>query len=74
MEDIPLAFPAEVWRQRSHGKRRLEGGGFGAPKPPLFPGAGGRHRQRAFRDALRDILPPEHGWLPTLRIYHLLRE
>jgi hypothetical protein len=34
----------------------------------LFPGAGGRHRQRAFRDALADLLPPEHGWHPTVRI------
>jgi hypothetical protein len=68
IDEIPLAFPAEVWRQRSYKKRKLEGGGFGAPKPPLFPGAGGRHRQRAFRDALCDILSPEHGWLPTLRI------
>jgi hypothetical protein len=68
MDDIPLAFPAEVWRRRSYEKRKLEGGGFAAPRSPLFPGAGGRHRQRAFRDALCDILPPEHGWLPTLRI------
>lgn len=30
-------------------RRRLEGGGFGKPKPPLFPGDGGRHRQRALR-------------------------
>jgi hypothetical protein len=34
----------------------------------LFPGEGGRHRQRAFRDALTDILPRENGWLPTLRV------
>jgi hypothetical protein len=49
-------------------KTRLEGGGFAAPKPPLFPAVNGRHQQRAFRDALCDILPPEHGWLPTLRL------
>jgi hypothetical protein len=34
----------------------------------LFPGEGGRHRQRAFRDALADLLPPVHDWLPTIRI------
>ncbi len=34
----------------------------------LFPEAGGRHLQRAFRDALADLVPPEHGWAPTLRI------
>jgi hypothetical protein len=66
--EIPLAFPAAVWIERSIAKARLEGGGFGRPKPPLFPGEGGRHRQRAFRDALCDLLPPAHGFLPTLRI------
>jgi hypothetical protein len=38
------------------------------PKPPLFPLEDGRHRQRAYRDALADLLPAVHGWLPTLRI------
>lgn len=66
--DVPLAFPADLWIERSKQKTKLEGGGFGKPKPPLFPGEGGRHRQRAFRDALCDILPPEYGFLPTLRI------
>lgn len=65
---VPLAFDAAVWIERSDQKRRLEGGGFAKPKPPLFPGENGRHRQRAFRDALADILPPEHGLAPTLRI------
>jgi hypothetical protein len=67
-DDAPLAFPVEAWVARSQQKARLEGGGFGKPKPPLFPGDGGRHRQRAFRDALCDILPPDYGFLPTLRI------
>lgn len=66
--DIQLAFPADVWIARSRAKSRLEEGGFATPRPPLFPGDGGRHRQRAFRDALCDILPLEHGFLPTLRI------
>ncbi|GHE99407.1 hypothetical protein GCM10018772_24720 [Streptomyces fumanus] len=47
---------------------REPGGGFGKPKPPLFPGEGGRHRQRVFRDALADLLPPVHDCLPTIRI------
>ncbi|UCM91636.1 hypothetical protein [Streptomyces marincola] len=67
--DAALGFDARVWLARS---RTLAGrepaGGFAAPRPPLFPGAGGRHRQRAFRDTLADLLPPAHGWLPTLRI------
>lgn len=65
---IPLAFPAADWIAAGEAKKRLEGGGFGKPRPPLFPEDGGRHRQRAFRDALADILPGEHEWLPTLRV------
>jgi hypothetical protein len=67
-ETVPLAFDAEEWIARSQQKERLEGGGFGKPKPPLFDGEHGRHRQRAFRDALADILPLVHGYAPTLRI------
>jgi hypothetical protein len=36
--DVRVAFPVNAWRQRSRMKERLEGGRFGAPKPPLFPG------------------------------------
>jgi hypothetical protein len=66
--EVPLAFDPAVWITRSEQKTRLEGGGFAKPKPPLFPGENGRHRQRAFRDALADVLPPEHGFASTLRI------
>lgn len=66
--DAPLAFDPEVWIKHSDAKKRLETGGFSKPKPPLFPGDGGRHRQRAFRDALCDIVPLCHGFEPTLRI------
>lgn len=65
---IRVAFPIKLWIEQSEKKRKLEGAGFAVPRPPLFPGDGGRHRQRAFRDALCDILPPAHGYLPTLRI------
>ena len=67
-DDVPLAFDADLWIARSDAKAKLEGGGFGRPMPPLFPGEGGRHRQRAFRDALTDILAPDYGFAPTLRI------
>lgn len=63
-----FAFPIARWIEQSEKKARLEGGGFGKPKPPLFPAEWGRHQQRAFRDALADLLPLEHGWAPTLRI------
>jgi hypothetical protein len=67
-DELPRAFPVDAWVARSQQKTRLEGGGFGKAKPPLFPGDGGRHRQRAFRDAFCDTVPLEHGFVPTLRI------
>jgi hypothetical protein len=66
--EVQVAFPIERWIEQSEKKTRLEGGGFGKPKPPLFPAEYGRHAQRAFRDMLADLLPLEHGWKPTLRI------
>jgi hypothetical protein len=68
--DAPLAFDTSVWRARSAAATKLRGGGWGKPKPPLFPQEGGRHLQRAFRDMLADLLPPSRGWAPTLRIAH----
>jgi len=62
----PLAYDVKVWIRKSHDEPKTSGG---AAKPvPLFPGDSGRHLQRAFRDALADILPLDHGYLPTLRI------
>lgn len=66
--DARVAFPIERWIEQSEKKTRLEGGGFGKPRPPLFPAEYGRHAQRAYRDMLADLLPPEHGFQPTLRI------
>ena len=63
-----VAFDRRAWLGACDAKRRLEGGGFGVPKPPLFPHEDGRHRQRAYRDAVADLLPAVNGWLPTLRI------
>lgn len=67
-DDALVAFPIERWIEVSEQKTRLEGGGFGRPRPPLFPNEHGRHMQRAFRDTLADLLPAQHGYLPTLRI------
>ena len=63
-----LGFSKNSWIKRCVQKRKLEGGGFAKPRPPLFPNENGRHQQRAFRDALADILPQEHGFAPTLRL------
>jgi hypothetical protein len=68
--EVPIAFDRDIWIRQSLFKKRLEGGKFGIPKPPLFDLEQGRHRERAFRDALCDLLPSQHGFLPTLRIGH----
>jgi hypothetical protein len=69
-EDIELAFPQTTWLRASEASTRKLGttGGWGKARPPLFPEPGGRHLQRAFRDALADLLPGVHGWAPTLRL------
>jgi hypothetical protein len=66
---VRTAFSVAGWLSRCHARRGREpGGGFARPCPPLFPDAGGRHRQRAFRDFLADAVPAAYGWLPTMRI------
>ncbi|MDH6238205.1 hypothetical protein [Cryobacterium sp. CG_9.6] len=65
---ISVAFDRETWIERSLSGMKPKGGNFAKPCPPLFPEAGGRHIQRAFRDALADLLPTAHGWAPTLRV------
>ena len=67
-DDLRLGFSVARWMECCCSKGKLEGGGFAKPKLPLFPVKEGRHRQRAFRDALADVLPSEHGFLPTLRL------
>lgn len=62
------AFDRDTWATRSSATAKLRGGGFGRPCPPLFPDPGGRHLQRAYRDAVADLVPGQHGWGPTLRI------
>jgi hypothetical protein len=69
-KETPLGFPIDAWLAQSQKRVARSGGGWGKPTPPLFPMAGGRHRQRAFRDALADLLPPLYGYAPTLRIAH----
>lgn len=68
-DGVRVGFDVAAWTKLCEQKAGREpGGGFARPCPPLFPGEGGRHRQRAFRDFLADVLPPHHGWLPTVRI------
>lgn len=67
-DTVQTAFDQDLWAARAAANTKLRGGGFGRPCPPLFPEAGGRHLQRAFRDSLADLLPGVYGWAPTLRI------
>jgi hypothetical protein len=67
-KELRLAFDRETWIAHSQSEPKPKHGGWAQTKSPLFPCAGGRHRQRAFRDALSDILPLDHGFKPTLRI------
>lgn len=67
-EGAETAFDRSEWARRSAAAIKLRGGGFGRACPPLFPELGGRHSQRAFRDALADLMPKLYGWAPTLRI------
>jgi len=64
----PVAFDLQDWIPRCKDEPKQKSGGFAKAMPPLFPNDGGRHQQRAFIDALTDLLPPDHGYLPTLRI------
>jgi hypothetical protein len=68
--DVETAFPRNAWLAASEASKKKLGttGGWGKAKPPLFPEPGGRHLQRAFRDALADLVPAVHEWGPTLRI------
>lgn len=65
--DVELGYPKRVWAEASRRGQASQGGGFARPTP-LFRMAGGRHRQRAFRDTLADLLPRHHNWAPTFRI------
>lgn len=67
-DDLRLGFDTAAWLRRCAAKKKLEGGGWAKERPPLFPGINGRHKQRAFRDALADIVPLEHGYGPTVRL------
>ena len=67
---MPLAFDRTTWSAHSTGEPRPKTGNWAKPCPPLFPDLAGRHLERAFRDALTDLLPLDRGFVPTLRIAH----
>jgi hypothetical protein len=67
-DDLRVGFDKAAWLHRCATKKKLEAGGWAKERPPLFPGINGRHKQRAFRDALADIIPREHHYGPTIRL------
>jgi hypothetical protein len=64
----PVAFDLHDWIPKCRDEPKQKSGGTAKATSPLFPHDAGHHQQRAFRDALADLLPPDHGYLPTLRI------
>lgn len=76
-EKVNTKFPLNVYKQLNDGIKIKPGkSGFTKLKgyDPLFPEMlegekqDNRIKQRAFRDFLKDLLPIEHGFNPTLRI------
>ncbi len=80
-DKIDIKFPIQLYKELNNGIEIKPGkSGFTKLKsydplfPPMLTGEkqDNRIRQRAFRDFLKDILPIENGYNPTLRIpYHV---
>jgi hypothetical protein len=69
--DVPLGFDLARYQAHcaDHADRATGKGAAGYRKPKAeFPFEGGRHAQRAFFDAYRDLLPALHELAPTRRI------
>ena len=65
--DVPLGFDLDGYKRlcetRAHKADR-----YRASKPAIGFGPGGRQRQRAFNDALRDLVTPLMGHPPLIRV------
>ena len=57
---LRVAFDPTAWLAASDAKQRLEGGGFGKPKPPLFPTDDELHRTRGTTLGLGSGRPLSH--------------
>jgi hypothetical protein len=70
--DLPLGFDVDHYRDLCH-RWRSESDGYRRTKVARGFGVGGRQKQRAYYDALRDITTPAMGYPPLIRIDAPLR-
>lgn len=66
--EVPLGFDLEEYRQLIDKWRSKGDNAFAHRISRDFPRPGGRQAQRAYNDALRDLLAPNFTGLPVLRI------
>jgi hypothetical protein len=71
--DPPLGFDLDHYKALCR-KWRDESDGYYRTKAARGFGVGGRQRQRAYNDALRDLAAPAMGHPPTIRVDAPLRE
>jgi hypothetical protein len=66
-DDVPLAFELDRYKALCR-QWRAASDGYYRTKPARGFGVGGRQRQRAYYDALRDLATPAMGHPPLVRI------
>jgi hypothetical protein len=71
--DVPLGFDVDRYRDLCRGWREVSDGYYRTKAARGF-GTGGRQKQRAYYDALRDLGAPAMGHPPLLRIDAPLRD
>ena len=66
--EVPLGYDLEVYRHQVRSWRPKGDAAFAHKVAPDFPARGGRQAQRAYNDALRDLLAPTFTGHPLIRI------
>jgi hypothetical protein len=66
-EDVPLGFDLDFYKRRCREWQRQSDGYYRAKAARGF-GVGGRQKQRAYYDALRDLAAPAMGRPPLVRV------
>lgn len=65
--DLPLGYDLDEYKALCRDWAPRSDRYFASKSAVAF-GAGGRQRQRAYHDALRDIAAPAKGWSPVIRV------